>query len=65
MRQNPLPAEMIDPVKKPDYTPRFERIDIQPDGRVAFVARSAAFRPTGAVRVESADSGRTWAVVPL
>jgi hypothetical protein len=30
MRQNPLPAEMIDPVKKPD-----------------------------------ADSGRTWAVVPL
>jgi hypothetical protein len=78
-----LPAEMIDPVAKPDYCapvgtgdcrnhdflgdrmPRFERIEVLPDGRVAFVARSAAFRPNGAVRVESADSGRTWAVMPL
>jgi hypothetical protein len=75
-----LPAEMIDPVKKPEYcapagtadcrnydflgdrTPRFESIEVRPNGRVAFVARSAAFRPSGAVRVESADSGRTWAV---
>jgi hypothetical protein len=78
-----LPAELIDPVDKPDYCapagtgdcrnndflgdrqPRFERIEVRLDGRVAFVARSAAFRPNGAVRVESADSGRTWAVRPL
>jgi hypothetical protein len=77
-----LPAELIDPVKKPDYcapagtadcrnydflgerTPQFERIQVQPNGQVAFVARSAAFRPNGAVRVESADSGRTWEVMP-
>ena len=45
-----------------DRMPRFERIEVRPDGRVAFVARSAAFRPNGAVRVESADSGRTWEV---
>jgi hypothetical protein len=78
-----LPAEMIDPVEKPDYCapvgtadcrnhdflgdrmPRFESIQVQPDGRVAFIARSAAFRPNGAVRVESADSGRSWSLMPL
>jgi hypothetical protein len=78
-----LPADMVDPVKKPDYcapvgtgdcrnydflgerTPRFERIEVKSNGRVAFVARSAAFRPTGGVLVESADSGRTWEVAPL
>jgi hypothetical protein len=78
-----LPAELIDPVKKPEYcapagtadcrnydfmgdrTPRFEEIEVLPSGRVAFVARSAAFRPSGAVRVESADSGRTWSARPL
>jgi hypothetical protein len=48
-----------------DRMPRFEKIEVRPDGRVRFVARSAAFRPSGAVRVESADSGRTWAVTPL
>jgi hypothetical protein len=78
-----LPADMVDPVKKPDYcapvgtgdcrnydflgerTPRFERIEVKSNGRVAFVARSAAFRPTGRVLVESADSGRSWEVAPL
>jgi hypothetical protein len=45
-----------------DRTPRFEQIEVLPGGRVTFVARSAAFRPTGAIRVESADSGRTWSV---
>ena len=75
-----LPAEMIDPVEKPEWcapagtadcrnydffgdrAPRFEQIEVRPDGQVSFVARSPALRPTGAVRVESADSGRTWAV---
>jgi hypothetical protein len=75
-----LPAEMIDPVEKPDFcapvgtgdcrnydflgdrTPRFEGIEVNPNGHVEFVARSAAFRPNGAVRVESADSGRTWSL---
>ena len=45
-----------------DRMPRFEDIQVSPRGRVSFVARSAAFRPGGAVRVESADSGRTWRV---
>jgi hypothetical protein len=45
-----------------DRAPRFEQIQVRPTGQVTFVARSAAFRPTGAVRVESADSGRTWSV---
>jgi hypothetical protein len=31
---------------------------------VTFVARTPALRPTGAVRVESRDSGRTWEVAP-
>jgi hypothetical protein len=78
-----LPAEMIDPVEKPDYcapagtadcrhydflgdrAPRFESIEVGPYGRVAFVARLASIRPNGAVRIESADSGRSWAVTPL
>jgi hypothetical protein len=78
-----LPAEMINPVEKPEYcapagtadcrnhdffgerTPRFEGIEVRPHGRVAFLARSAALRPNGALRVESADSGRTWSVMPL
>ena len=48
-----------------ERTPRFEQIEVRPDGRLAFVAHTPALRPGGAVRVESADSGRTWAVVPL
>jgi hypothetical protein len=44
-----------------ERTPRFEQIEVHPDGRVSFVARSAAFRP-GAVRMESGDSGRSWKV---
>jgi hypothetical protein len=78
-----LPAEMIDPVEKPDYcapkggadcrhydflgdrAPVFEALDVRPDGRIAFVARSKSIRPAGAVRVESPDSGRTWSVAPL
>ena len=78
-----LPAELIDPVVKPEWcapagtgdcrnfdfmgerTPRFEGIEVRPDGRVAFVARSPALLPNGSVRVQSADSGRTWAVEPL
>jgi len=77
-----LPAEMIDPVEKPEWCapagtadcrnydfmgerhPRFEEIEVRPGGQVTFVARSAALRPTGALRVESRDSGRTWAVAP-
>lgn len=46
-----------------DRTPRFEQIEVRPDGRVAFVVRSPAFRPNGALRVESADSGRSWEVM--
>ena len=48
-----------------DRAPRFEEIEVQPHGRIAFVARSAALRPNGALRVESADSGRTWSTMPL
>jgi hypothetical protein len=48
-----------------DRTPRFEEIAVRPDGRIRFVARSAAFRPSGAVGVESTDSGRSWQVVRL
>lgn len=44
-----------------ERTPKFEQIEVHPDGRVSFVARSAAFRP-GAVRMESGDSGRSWKV---
>ena len=75
-----LPAELIDPVVKPEWcapagtadcrnydfmgdrSARFEEIEVRPDGGVAFVARSPAFRPNGALRVESADSGRNWEV---
>jgi hypothetical protein len=78
-----LPAEMIDPVEKPDYcapagaadcrhydflgdrAPHFESIEVRPDGRVGFIARSSSIRPNGAVRIETVDSGRTWAVTPL
>ena len=78
-----LPAEMIDPVEKPDYcapkggadcrhydflgdrAPTFEQLDVRPDGRISFVARSKSIQPGGAVRVESPDSGRTWSVAPL
>lgn len=48
-----------------DRAPRFESIDVRPDGRVGFVARSASILPNGAVRIESTDSGRTWAVTQL
>ena len=75
-----LPAELIDPVEKPEWCapagtadcrnydfmgdrmPRFEQIEVRPDGRVAFMVRSPALRPDGALRVESADSGRNWEV---
>ncbi|MGH7628710.1 MAG: hypothetical protein ACREOF_04860 [Gemmatimonadales bacterium] len=78
-----LPADMIDPVEKPEYcaprgtadcrhydflgdrAPAFEQLEVRPDGRISFVARSKSIRPGGAVRVESPDSGRTWAVTPL
>lgn len=45
--------------------PRFDEIRVEGHGAVSFVARSAAFRPNGAVRVESSDSGRTWSATPL
>ena len=75
-----LPAELIDPVVKPEWCapagtadcrnydffgdrhPKFEQIEVQPDGKVSFVVRTPAIRPGGVLRVESADSGRTWAV---
>ena len=78
-----LPAEMIDPVEKPEWCapagtadcrnydffgerhPRFEQIAVGPGGRVSFVARSPALRPSGALRVQTADSGRSWAVSDL
>ena len=44
--------------------PRFEEIAVRPSGQVTFVARTPALRPTGALRVESRDSGRTWTVAP-
>ena len=44
--------------------PRFEEIEVRPSGQVTFVARTPALRPTGALRVESRDSGRTWTVTP-
>ena len=48
-----------------DRAPRFERLEVHPAGRIGFVARSPAIRPAGRVRVESADSGRTWTVTPV
>jgi hypothetical protein len=78
-----LPAEMIDPVPKPDYcapkgsadcrhydflgdrAPVFDDVTVSGDGRISFVARSTSIKPTGAARVESADSGRTWVATPL
>lgn len=75
-----LPAEMIDPVEKPEWCapagtadcrnydffgdrhPRFEQIEVRPNGRVSFVVRTRALRPNGMLRVESADSGRNWTV---
>jgi hypothetical protein len=75
-----LPAEMIDPVEKPEWCapagtadcrnydffgdrhPKFEQIEVEPNGRVSFVVRTPALRPNGVLRVESADSGRTWEV---
>jgi hypothetical protein len=43
-----------------DRTPRFESVEVRPGGRVSFVARSAAFKPAGVIRIESSDSGRSW-----
>jgi hypothetical protein len=75
-----LPAEMIDPVEKPEWCapagtadcrnydffgdrhPRFEQIEVKPNGRVSFVVRTSALRPDGMLRVVSADSGRTWVI---
>ena len=45
--------------------PHFEGLDVRPDGRISFVARSKSIKSAGAVRVESADSGRTWTVAAL
>jgi hypothetical protein len=45
-----------------DRAPRFEHIEVRPNGHVSFIARSPAIRRSGAVRVESPDSGRTWVV---
>jgi hypothetical protein len=47
-----------------DRHPRFEEIEVRPNGEVTFVVRTAALRPTGALRVKSRDSGRTWEVAP-
>jgi hypothetical protein len=75
-----LPAEMIDPVEKPEWCapagtadcrnydffgdrhPRFEQVEVKANGRVSFVVRTPALRPNGMLRVESADSGKTWEV---
>ena len=75
-----LPAEMIEPVEKPEWCapagtadcrnydffgdrhPKFEQIEVEPNGRVSFVVRTPALRPHGVLRVESADSGRNWTV---
>ena len=43
-----------------DRHPKFEQIEVTPNGRVSFVVRTPALRPNGRLRVESADSGRTW-----
>ncbi len=48
-----------------DRVATFEQLEVRQDGRIAFVARSKSIRPAGAVRVESSDSGRTWAVARL
>jgi hypothetical protein len=48
-----------------DRAPAFDQLDVRPDGRISFVARSRSIKPRGAARVESADSGRTWVVAPL
>jgi len=45
-----------------DRHPKFEQIEVEPNGRVSFVVRTPALRPNGVLRVESADSGRNWAV---
>ena len=75
-----LPADMIDPVEKPEWCapagtadcrnydffgdrhPKFEQMEVKPDGRVSFVVRTPALRPNGVLRVQSTDSGRTWEV---
>jgi hypothetical protein len=44
--------------RRPTYT----EIEATPDGAVAFVARSLAFRGVESLRVASADGGRTWQV---
>jgi hypothetical protein len=44
-----------------ERAPRFEQIQVLPNGRVAFVVRSLGFR-TRTLTVESADSGRNWTV---
>jgi hypothetical protein len=45
-----------------DRHPKFEEIEVRPDGRVSFVVRTPAIRPNGVLRVESSDSGRNWEV---
>ena len=45
-----------------DRHPRFEQIEVHPNGRVSFVVRTPALRSNGMLRVESADSGKTWEV---
>ena len=45
-----------------DRHPKFEQIEVQPNGKVSFVVRTPALRPHGVLRVESEDSGRNWAV---
>ena len=75
-----LPAEMIDPVEKPEWCapagtadcrnydffgdrhPKFEQIEVRPNGHVSFVVRTPALKPNGILHVESADSGRNWTV---
>lgn len=44
-----------------DRQARFESLVVTPAGRIAFTARSAAFKGGAAVEVSSEDHGRTWA----
>jgi hypothetical protein len=46
-----------------DRTPDYTEIQVRPDGRIGFLARSRSFVPP-ALRVTSEDSGKTWRITP-
>jgi len=48
-----------------DREARFDSIRVEHDGTVSFVVRTRALKHDRALRVESADSGRTWSVESL